>query len=144
MTKKTRNFKIRFDEYLRLSAYSECYLDGMFVNCSRCHGISGFFFQSKRDFEWTEMNIFLCSKNSPQNTYPLFFRTNKGAKNDPRGRPQCRPIVITIFPQIVRPKTSKSSDNHCRPGRDCGLAEWIIDDLCLLNYYFPERIFFSK
>ena len=28
----------------------------------------------------------------------------------------------------VRPKTSKSSDNH----RDSGLAEWIIDDTCLV------------
>ena len=36
---------------------------------------------------------------------------------DPRGRPQSRPVVITIFTQcpFVRPKTSKSSDNHCRP-----------------------------
>ena len=43
---------------------------------------------------------------------------------DPRGRPQSRPVVITIFAQSVRqsvrpsvrPKTSISSDNHCRPG----------------------------
>ena len=42
---------------------------------------------------------------------------------DPRGRPQSRPVVITIFTQSVRqsvrlsvrPKTSKSSDNLCRP-----------------------------
>ena len=39
---------------------------------------------------------------------------------DPRGRPQSwlRLVVITIFTQCpsVRPKTSKSSDNHCRTG----------------------------
>ena len=36
---------------------------------------------------------------------------------DPRGRPQARPVVITIFTRCpyVRHKTSKSSDNHCRP-----------------------------
>ena len=37
---------------------------------------------------------------------------------DPRGRAQL--VVITIFTQSVRPsvrpKTSKSSDNHCRSG----------------------------
>ena len=39
---------------------------------------------------------------------------------DPRGRPQSRQIVITIFTQVVRPyvRPSVLSSNHC----DCGLA----------------------
>ena len=54
---------------------------------------------------------------------------------DSRGQPQSRPVVITIFTQSVRPsvrpKTLKPSHNHCRPGL-WGLAEWIIDDSCLV------------
>ena len=50
--------------------------------------------------------------------------------------PQSRQLVITIFTQGVRPyvrlKTLKSSDNHC------GLAEWIIDDSCLVLFYFQN------
>ena len=46
---------------------------------------------------------------------------------DPIGRPQSRPVVITIFTQSVRPsvrlKTSKSSDNHCMPGLWAGRVD---------------------
>ena len=51
---------------------------------------------------------------------------------DPRGRPQSRPVVITIFTQsvrlFVRPKTSKSSDNHVRPGLWAGRVDhwWLL------------------
>ena len=54
---------------------------------------------------------------------------------DPRGRPQSRPVVITIFTQSVRPKTWKSSINHC------GLAEWIIDNSCLVIILFYKFLF---
>ena len=50
---------------------------------------------------------------------------------DPRGQPQPRQVVTISFHTVcpaVCPKLSKPSKNHCRPGRDCGLAEWIIDD----------------
>ena len=60
---------------------------------------------------------------------------------DPRGRPQFRPVVITIYTQIIRPtirpsENSTSSDNHCRLGL-YGLAEWIIDDsqFCLFLFF---------
>ena len=56
---------------------------------------------------------------------------------DPRGRPQSRPEVITILTQVirqfvrtyvllsVRPRNSKSSENHCRPGLWAGrLDHW--------------------
>ena len=57
---------------------------------------------------------------------------------DPRGRPQSRPrpVVITIFTQsvcpsirpCVRPKTSNSSDNHCRLGLWAGRVDhwWLL------------------
>ena len=57
---------------------------------------------------------------------------------DPRGRSQS--VVITIFTQGVR--TSVRSVRMSVPNlqnqaaitacRDCGLAEWIIDDSCLV------------
>ena len=57
---------------------------------------------------------------------------------DPRGRSQFRSVVITIFTQCpsvypsvrpyVCPKTSKSSDNHCRPGLWAGRVDhwWLL------------------
>ena len=55
---------------------------------------------------------------------------------DPRGRPQSRPVVITIFTQSVRPSVPKLQNQATiTAGRDCGLAEWIIDDSCLLFLY---------
>ena len=55
---------------------------------------------------------------------------------DPGGRPQSRPVVITIFTHVVRPsvrpagrhKTSKSSDNHCRAGLWAGQVDhcWLL------------------
>ena len=60
---------------------------------------------------------------------------------DPRGRPQSGPVVITIFTHVVR--TSVRPSGHpsvpklqnqatITAGRDCGLAEWIIDHSCLV------------
>ena len=56
---------------------------------------------------------------------------------DPRVRPQSRPVVITIFTQSVRPSVRPSvpklqNQATITAGQDCGLAEWIIDDSCLV------------
>ena len=56
---------------------------------------------------------------------------------DPRGRPQSRPVVITIFTHVVRPSVTKLQNAATiTAGRDCGLAKWIIDDSCLVITYF--------
>ena len=50
------------------------------------------------------------------------------------------PVVITIFtqsvPPSVRPKTSKSSDNHCRPGLWAGRVDhwWLLS--CIYIFIF--------
>ena len=62
---------------------------------------------------------------------------------DPRGRPQSRPVVITIFTQSVRqsvrpsvrPSQNFKIKRQSLPARDCGLAEWIIDDSCLVQVH---------
>ena len=54
---------------------------------------------------------------------------------DPRGRPQSRPVVITIFTQVVCPSVRPEISNIKRKitaGRDCGMAKWIIDDSSLV------------
>ena len=56
---------------------------------------------------------------------------------DPRGRPRSRPVVITIFTQSVRQSVRTSvpklqNQSKITAGRDCRLAEWIIDDSCLV------------
>ena len=52
---------------------------------------------------------------------------------DPSGRPQSRPVVITICTQVVRPSVPKLQNQvTITVGRDCGLVEWIIDDTCLV------------
>ena len=54
-----------------------------------------------------------------------------------RGRLQSRPVVITIFTQIVRPSVPKFQNQQASTaGRVCRLAEWIIDDSCLVLYCF--------
>ena len=47
---------------------------------------------------------------------------------DPRGRPQSRPVVITIFTQspIFTSVPKLQNQATITAGRDCGLAEWII------------------
>ena len=52
---------------------------------------------------------------------------------DPRGRSQSRPVVITIFTHVVRASPLFKIDQN-RPSLPAwtGLAEWIIDDSCLL------------
>ena len=60
----------------------------------------------------------------------------------PRGRPQSRPVVITIFPQSVRPSVPKLQNQATiTAGRDCGLTEWIIDDSCLVSLPSPQQRF---
>ena len=67
---------------------------------------------------------------------------------DPRGRPQSRPVVITIFTYVVRQSVQTSVRPFVRTsgtklqnpatitaGRDCGLAKWIIDDSCLVFFW---------
>ena len=52
---------------------------------------------------------------------------------DPRGRPHSRQVVITIFTQSVRPSVPKLQNQATiTAGRHCELAEWIIDDSCLV------------
>ena len=47
------------------------------------------------------------------------------------------PVVITIFTQSVRKYVPKLSNQATiTAGRDCGLAEWIIDDSCLVLRIF--------
>ena len=54
---------------------------------------------------------------------------------DPRRRPQSRPVVITIFTQIIRPCVPKLQNQATvTAGRVCGLAEWILDDSCLVLF----------
>ena len=54
---------------------------------------------------------------------------------DPRGRPQSRPEIITIFAQIVRTYVATITT-----GQACGLAEWIIDDSCLVPIIFRSDV----
>ena len=81
-------------------------------------------------------------------TWTLLGGTLKGRKQvfldslhiaciiDPGGRPQSRPVVINIFAHVVRPsvhpKTSKSSENYCRPGLWAGR----VDHWWLLSCYY--------
>ena len=59
---------------------------------------------------------------------------------DPRGRSQSRPVVITIFTQSVRPSVPKLQNQATiTAGRDCGQAELIIDDSCLVKVIFDLR-----
>ena len=56
--------------------------------------------------------------------------------------PQSRPVVITIFTKSVRPSVPKLQNQATiTTGRDCGLAEWIIDESCLvyvvIAYCYP-------
>ena len=57
---------------------------------------------------------------------------------DPRGRPQPRRVVITIYTYVSTsfcPSVPKHQNQaKITAGRDRGLAEWIIDDSCL---FFP-------
>ena len=58
---------------------------------------------------------------------------------DPRGRPQSRPVVITIFTHSVRPSQNFKIKRQSLPGRDRGLAVWIIDDPCLVSLYLQHH-----
>ena len=72
-------------------------------------------------------HIFIKVRGSMLHSY-IFF---------PRGRSHSRPVVITIFTQSVRPSVPKLQNQATlTAGRDCGLAEWIIDDSCFVIYIF--------
>ena len=61
--------------------------------------------------------------------------------------PQSRPVVIIVFAHVVRPSVRPSVRLHFSkqnkfqaktmfaPGETAGLAEWIIDDTCLVEVY---------
>ena len=73
--------------------------------------------------------------------YHYYFRETITV--DPRGRPQSRLVVITILTQIfrlsVRPLQNFNMERKLTASQDCGLAEWIIDDSCLVlvcHYYY--------
>ena len=61
---------------------------------------------------------------------------------DPRGRPHFRPVVITIFTQVIHPSVRPKLQNQSKitAGRDCGLAEWIIGDSCLVFLISCRRL----
>ena len=61
--------------------------------------------------------------------------------------PQSRSVGIIVFAHVrpsVRPLFSKSSktkqsENNVFPGETVGLAEWIIDDTCLVETIFGKN-----
>ena len=58
------------------------------------------------------LKICYCETNLAQNLLNMHI--------DPRGRPQSRPVVITIFTHVVRPSPlfkidQNKTDLHCRP-----------------------------
>ena len=66
--------------------------------------------------------------------------------------PQSRPVGIIVFAHIVRPSVSTFQNitiqNKVAIGETVGLAEWIIDDTCLVAILFMvvagiEKTFFS-
>ena len=81
-----------------------------------------------------------CIIGSPMKTTYRIYSPIHVVYIDPRGRP----VVITIFTQSVRPSVRpyvRKSKNfkfkrQSLPARDCGLAEWIIDDSCLVFIIF--------
>ena len=77
------------------------------------------------------INCVLCVSNKLQKSSLLAI--------DPRGLPQSRPVVITIFTHVVRPSVRPSvrpysRDNHCRPGLWAGQVDhwWLVS--CSLLY----------
>ena len=70
---------------------------------------------------------------------------------DPRGRQQFRPEVITILTHIVHTSVRQSplsksikTNQIFTAGRYCGLAEWIIDDSCLVTFNIFSKSFLNK
>ena len=65
---------------------------------------------------------------------------------DPRGRPQSPPVVITIFTQVVSPSVLLSVPILQNQAKitDCGLAEWIIDDSCLVADFIFDDVDFNS
>ena len=61
---------------------------------------------------------------------------------DPRGRPQSLPIVITIFTLVdLLSVTKLQNQATITAGRDYGLAEWIINDSCLVLFFLSQQHF---
>ena len=98
-------------------------------------------YSSKKRMMKRKKTTFLFPLKKPLSSIPARWLRVKEFF-DPLGRPQLRPVVITIFTQIVRPsvilsfsasvrpKTWKSSNNHCRPGLSTGRV-----DHCPSLYY---------
>ena len=63
--------------------------------------------------------------------------------------PQSRPVVIIIFGHVVRPfvrpsplfksRKTKQQKTMFATGVTLGLAEWIIDDTCLVSFMFKDQ-----
>ena len=102
-----------------------------------------FFFAAEQVINWLRRRRYIIPN--------IFYSYNATLNIDPQGRPQSRPVVITIFTQSVRPSIHTSICPSVLPsvrlsvsklqnqatitaGRDCGLAEWIIDDSCLVSF----------
>ena len=67
---------------------------------------------------------------------------------DPLGQPTATAVVIIVFAHVVRPsplfKSSKTKQQKTMvaAGETVCLAEWIIDDTCLVNDYVYIRLHF--
>ena len=76
----------------------------------------------------------------------LLKKKREMATVDPQGRPHSRPVVITISTQVVRPsarpKTSKSSDNHCQPGLWTGRVDhwWLLYCIIYFRFYYSSLL----
>ena len=87
---------------------------------------------------WKKRKMITRESNEISEETKLFYNNNNSRlpEIDPRGRPKSRPVMINIFTHAVRPSVRPKTLNQATipAGRDCGLAEWIIDDSCLVIF----------
>ena len=99
------------------------------------------------NFNFSDQSIFSVVADHPltNECCTLTHDTNNFSYIDPRGRPQSRPVVITISHRVsVRLSVPKLQNQATiTSGWDCGLAEWIIDDSCLVYHRFVIGITYS-
>ena len=65
--------------------------------------------------------------------------------------PQSRPVVLTVFTHIVHPSTLfktnivySEKNVHYTTGETVGLAEWIIDYICLVSYFLVTNLVLAR
>ena len=80
--------------------------------------------------------------------YAAFWGQNVSVIFDPRGQAQSRPLVITIFTQVVvlsvRPPQNFKIERKITAGLDFKLPEWIIDDSSLILKIYLTAFRFWK